>query len=143
MLLLSLTLSVISLPNITIHTVRADGVDVFYRTAGAEKAPVLLLLHGFPTSSVSCRHLLDGLSDKYRVIVRAFVLIPPIKKEANFSLFQAPDYPGFGFTEVPADRQYQYTFDALAKTVEAFTDILGLRKYGLCIFDYGAPVGLR
>ena len=79
-----------------IHRVEADGVNVFYREAGARDAPVVLLLHGFPTSSFQYRELIPRLADEYRVI--------------------APDLPGFGFTEVPARRAYQYTFDGLAQT---------------------------
>ncbi len=101
----------------------ADGVRVFYREAGDPNAPVVLLLHGFPASSFQYRELIPRLADRYRVI--------------------APDMPGFGFTAVPADRKYVYTFDSLAKTIEAFTNALNLKKYALYIFDYGAPTGLR
>lgn len=108
---------------ISMHRVLADGLDVFYREAGPADAPVVLLLHGFPTSSFQYRELMPLLADRYRVI--------------------APDLPGFGFTEIPAERRYRYTFDALAETVAAFTEALGLRRYALYIFDYGAPTGLR
>jgi pimeloyl-ACP methyl ester carboxylesterase len=110
-------------PLTSIHRVEADGVTVFYREAGAPDAPVVLLLHGFPTSSFQYRELIPRLADKYRVI--------------------APDLPGFGFTEVPEGRQYKYTFDALAKTILAFTEALHLKHYALYVFDYGAPTGLR
>jgi pimeloyl-ACP methyl ester carboxylesterase len=110
-------------PLTSIRRVEADGVTVFYREAGAPDAPVVLLLHGFPTSSFQYRELIPRLADKYRVI--------------------APDLPGFGFTEVPEGRQYKYTFDALAKTILAFTEALNLKHYALYIFDYGAPTGLR
>jgi pimeloyl-ACP methyl ester carboxylesterase len=103
--------------------VKADGVDVFYRASGGPKAPVVLLLHGFPTSSFMFRELIPRLADQYRVV--------------------APDLPGFGFTEVPEERKYKYSFDALAHTVEAFTDALGLNRYAIYVFDYGAPTGLR
>src|SRR3984957_16618061 len=103
--------------------VDADGVRVFYREAGDPNAPVVLLLHGFPTSSFMYRELIPRLADRYHVI--------------------APDLPGFGFTEVPADRHYTYTFDSLARTIEAFTEALQLHHYALYIFDYGAPTGLR
>src|ERR1700754_1165851 len=92
------------IPATSFHRIEADGVTVFYREAGPADAPVVLLLHGFPTSSFQYRELIPRLADKYRVI--------------------APDLPGFGFTEVPASRGYKYTFDALAKTVLAFTDAL-------------------
>lgn len=105
------------------HTVRADGVDVFYREAGPADGPVVLLLHGYPTSSHMYRDLIPLLADKYRVI--------------------APDLPGFGFTEVPAERNYVYTFANLAETLEAFVQALGLERYALYVFDYGAPTGLR
>ena len=84
------------------HRVEADGVQVFYRSAGDAAAPVVLLLHGFPTSSFMFRDLIPRLADQYRVI--------------------APDLPGFGFTEVPETRKYAYSFDALAGTIEAFTE---------------------
>ena len=110
-------------PLTTIHRIQADGITVFYRQAGPTNAPVVLLLHGFPTSSFQYRELIPRLADNYRVI--------------------APDLPGFGFTEVPPARSYKYTFDALANTVLAFTDTLQLQRYALYIFDYGAPTGLR
>jgi pimeloyl-ACP methyl ester carboxylesterase len=84
----------LNLPLTSIHRIEADGVKVFYREAGQVDAPVVLLLHGFPTSSFQYRELIPFLADKYRVI--------------------APDLPGFGFTEVPAERNYRYTFDSLA-----------------------------
>jgi pimeloyl-ACP methyl ester carboxylesterase len=105
------------------RTIQADGVNVFYREAGAADAPVVLLLHGFPTSSHMFRNLIPLLATKYRVI--------------------APDLPGFGFTEVPAERNYQYTFDSLAETMEAFVQALKLESYALYVFDYGAPTGFR
>jgi pimeloyl-ACP methyl ester carboxylesterase len=110
-------------PVTSVHKVEADGIEVFYRAAGDPSAPVLLLLHGFPTSSFMFRELIPRLADQFRVI--------------------APDLPGFGFTEVPEKRKYTYSFDALARTVEAFTDVLGLNSYAIYIFDYGAPTGLR
>jgi pimeloyl-ACP methyl ester carboxylesterase len=110
-------------PRTFIRRVEADGVSVFYREAGPANAPVVLLLHGFPTSSFQYRELIPRLADKYRVI--------------------APDLPGFGFTVVPAERKYKYSFEALAKTILAFTDALKLSRYALYVFDYGAPTGLR
>lgn len=103
--------------------VEADGVKVFYREAGAVDAPVLLLLHGFPSSSHQFRDLIPLLADKYRLI--------------------APDLPGFGFTEVPVQRNYVYTFDAIGETIRQFVDVLGLKRYAMYFFDYGAPTGLR
>src|ERR1700758_3049423 len=95
----------------TIHRIEAEGVKVFYREAGSPDAPIVLLLHGFPTSSFQYRELMPRLADRYRVI--------------------APDLPGFGFTDVPASRNYKYTFDALAQTILAFTEALGLKHYAL------------
>ncbi|KAF7986053.1 hypothetical protein HWV62_41428 [Athelia sp. TMB] len=112
-----------SVPTTTTSTIAVDGVEMFYRSAGDRTAPVVLLLHGFPTSSHQYRHLILKLATKYRVI--------------------APDLPGFGFTVVPTSRKYEYTFDSLAKTLEAFTDALELHKFAIYIFDYGAPTGLR
>jgi pimeloyl-ACP methyl ester carboxylesterase len=110
-------------PVTSVHRVEADGVRVFYRSAGDTSAPVLLLLHGFPTSSFMFRDLIPRLADQYRVI--------------------APDLPGFGFTEVPEKRKYKYSFEALARTIEAFADALSLNRYAIYVFDYGAPTGLR
>ena len=113
----------LSIPLASIHHVDADGVRIFYREAGRSDAPIVLLLHGFPSSSFQYRELMPRLADKYRVI--------------------APDLPGFGFTEVPEARNYTYTFDALAQTILAFTDALKLTRYALYVFDYGAPTGFR
>jgi pyruvate/2-oxoglutarate dehydrogenase complex dihydrolipoamide dehydrogenase (E3) component/pimeloyl-ACP methyl ester carboxylesterase len=110
-------------PETSIRRVEADGVTVFYREAGPADAPVVLLLHGFPTSSFQYRELIPRLADRYRVI--------------------APDLPGFGFTEVPDQRKYVYSFDALAQTIGKFTEALGLERYALYVFDYGAPTGFR
>src|ERR1700752_2311621 len=112
-----------SVPLTSIHTVEVDGVRVFYRAAGDTTAPVILLLHGFPSSSFMFRELIPRLADHYRVI--------------------APDLPGFGFTEVPAARNYVYSFDGLAVTIEAFTQALKIDRYALYVFDYGAPTGFR
>ncbi|ALL68302.1 Hydrolase, alpha/beta fold family protein [Paraburkholderia caribensis MBA4] len=110
-------------PAVSIKHIEADGVNVFYREAGSADAPVVLLLHGFPSSSHMYRDLIPRLADKYRVI--------------------APDLPGFGFTDVPAQRKYKYSFDGLAETISAFVDKLGLKRYAVYVFDYGAPVGFR
>jgi pimeloyl-ACP methyl ester carboxylesterase len=101
----------------------ADGVRVFYREAGDPALPTLLLLHGFPSSSHQFRDLIPLLSEHFHLV--------------------APDLPGFGFTEVPAERNYRYSFDALGNTLAAFVDALGLTRYAMYVFDYGAPTGLR
>ena len=110
-------------PHTSTRRIQADGVSVFYREAGAPDAPVVILLHGFPTSSFQYRELIPRLADRYRVI--------------------APDLPGFGFTEVPTERNYKYSFDALAGTITAFIEALHLTQYALYVFDYGAPTGFR
>jgi pimeloyl-ACP methyl ester carboxylesterase len=111
------------MPSTSVHRIEADGVRVFYRAAGDPAAPVVLLLHGFPTSSFMFRELIPRLATDYRVI--------------------APDLPGFGFTEVPPERKYDYSFDALAKTIAAFTEVIKVSRYAIYVFDYGAPTGFR
>jgi pimeloyl-ACP methyl ester carboxylesterase len=104
-------------------TVKIDNLDIFYRESGPKDAPIVLLLHGFPTSSQMFRNLLPALSDRYHVI--------------------APDYPGYGHSSMPARDEFAYTFDNLAKVIEHFTEKLGITKYALYVQDYGAPVGYR
>lgn len=106
-----------------IATINSDGVEIFYRAAGSKTAPVVLLLHGFPSSSHMFRNLIPLLSTRYRVI--------------------APDLPGFGFTLVPPERNYEYTFANVATTIEAFLDALSIEKFAVYIFDYGAPTAFR
>jgi pimeloyl-ACP methyl ester carboxylesterase len=98
-------------------------VSVFYREAGRPDAPVILLLHGFPTAGHMFRDLIPALADRYRVI--------------------APDLPGFGNTVAPSRASFQYSFDKLADVIEGFVEALKLTRYALYIFDYGAPTGLR
>ncbi len=108
---------------VSYKTQQVGDVNVFYREAGARHAPVLLLLHGFPTSSHMFRDLIPQLAEKYRVI--------------------APDLPGFGYTQAPEQGRFAYTFDNLAKVVDNFTQALSLDRYALYVFDYGAPTGYR
>ncbi|WP_034947931.1 alpha/beta fold hydrolase [Erwinia oleae] len=105
------------------RVVEADNLQVFYREAGEPTHPTLLLLHGFGASSHQFRELIPLLADKFHLI--------------------APDLPGFGFTDVPAERDYHYSFDALGQTLTHFVDALALKSYALYVFDYGAPAGLR
>ncbi len=105
------------------NTVDVDGVKMFYRSAGATDAPAVLLLHGFPSASHMFRDLIPELVDRYHVV--------------------APDLPGFGMTEQPARGQFAYTFDNIANVVDRFTEVLGLNKFAVYVFDYGAPVGFR
>jgi pimeloyl-ACP methyl ester carboxylesterase len=99
------------------------GHRVFYREAGDPAHPTLLLLHGFPTSSHMFRGLIPRLEGRFHLV--------------------APDLPGFGFSEAPDRAQFAYTFDNLTRVVEGFVDVLGLKRYALYVFDYGAPVGFR
>ena len=103
--------------------VDVDGFGVAYRESGPTAAPVLLLLHGFPSSSHMFRDLIPRLSDRYRVI--------------------APDLPGFGLSDLPPREQFKYTFANLAKVMTRFTEVLKLERFALYIFDYGSPTGLR
>lgn len=112
-----------SAPRARYRTIEVDGVEVFYREAGEPDAPAILLLHGFPTSSHMYRDLIPALADRYRVI--------------------APDYPGFGRSGMPDRGGFAYTFDNYARLVEALTDKLGVTRYAIYVFDYGAPVGFR
>jgi pimeloyl-ACP methyl ester carboxylesterase len=105
------------------HKININGVNVFYRAAGAEDLPVLLLLHGFPASSFMFRDLIDRLSDRFRVI--------------------APDYPGFGYSDAPSTREFEYTFDSLANVLEHFIEALNIQRYALYMQDFGGPVGFR
>ena len=105
------------------RTVEVQGVNVFYREAGSPQAPKVLLLHGFGASSYMFRALIPELARKYHVI--------------------APDLPGFGQTSVLPDTNFSYTFDNLASVIDAFTVAMGMDRYALYVFDYGAPVGWR
>ncbi|HEX7289222.1 MAG TPA: alpha/beta hydrolase [Candidatus Angelobacter sp.] len=100
-----------------------DGNKVFYREAGSPAAPAILLLHGFPTSSHMFRNIIPALAERYHVI--------------------APDLPGFGFSDAPDRKQFRYSFENLARVIDRFTEEIGLARYAVYVFDYGAPVGLR
>lgn len=110
-------------PTVRYRTVEIDGLEVFYREAGRQDAPTVLLLHGFPTSSHMFRDLIPQLAEKYHVV--------------------APDYPGFGYSSAPSVDEFDYTFDNLAAVVTKFIDRVGLKRYSLYVMDYGAPVGFR
>ena len=103
--------------------VNVEGSNIFYRAAGSAAAPTILLLHGFPTSSHMFRNLIPLLAERYHIV--------------------APDLPGFGVTETPERTKYRYTFEQLARTIDAFTEAIGLDHYAIYVFDYGAPVGFR
>jgi pimeloyl-ACP methyl ester carboxylesterase len=105
------------------RTMETGGHHVFYREAGEPRNPAVLLLHGFPTSSHMFRDLIPLLADRYHVV--------------------APDLPGFGNTVSPARGQFEYSFDNLARVIGAFVEAIGLQRYALYVFDYGAPTGFR
>ncbi|VEH21612.1 Haloalkane dehalogenase [Chryseobacterium nakagawai] len=111
--------------NQSVHyrNIKVNNLNLFYREAGSTDAPTILLLHGYPTSSHMFRNLIPILSTKYHVI--------------------APDLPGFGYSDAPDHQQFNYTFDNLTNTMQAFIDKLGMKRFAVYIFDYGAPVGLR
>jgi pimeloyl-ACP methyl ester carboxylesterase len=108
---------------VSYRSVQVDGLSIFYREAGPKDAPVLLLLHGLPSSSRMYEPLLQRLSDRYHLI--------------------APDYPGFGHSDWPDPTQFAYTFDHIATVMEHVTETLGLTHYSLYMQDYGGPVGFR
>lgn len=105
------------------RTADIDGLSIFYREAGPAKAPTIVLLHGFPTSSHMFRNLIPALASRYHVI--------------------APDYPGFGNSSMPAVSEFDYSFDNISRVVEKLLEQLGLDHYSLYLMDYGAPVGFR
>jgi pimeloyl-ACP methyl ester carboxylesterase len=105
------------------RTVKVDGLSIFYREAGPSGAPTILLLHGLPSSSRMFQPLLTRLADSYHLV--------------------APDYPGFGHSDWPDPKQFNYTFDRIASVMDNFTQALGLSRYTLYMQDYGGPVGFR
>lgn len=113
-----------SSPNPTFHrTIEVEGLDIFYREAGPEGAPTILLLHGYPTSSHMFRNLIRDLSDQFHLL--------------------APDYPGYGRSEQPPMAEFDYTFDNMAKIVEGFLEALNVERFSIYLMDYGAPIGYR
>ncbi len=105
------------------RTRQVDGHSIFYREAGSNDAPTVVLLHGLPSSSRMFEPLFARLSDRYHLV--------------------APDYPGFGHSDWPDPKQFAYTFDHVAELMSRFTEALGLRRYALYMQDYGGPVGFR
>ena len=109
--------------DIAYRTADVDGQTVFYREAGASDAPTIVLLHGFPSSSHMFRDLIPLLADQFHII--------------------APDLPGFGKSDMPARGEFDYTFEHITDVIDRLTEILGLDRFALYVFDYGAPVGFR
>jgi pimeloyl-ACP methyl ester carboxylesterase len=109
--------------SISFKTAQINGFKVFCREAGDPQAPAVLLLHGFPTSSHMFRNLIPQLAGDYRVV--------------------APDLPGFGFSDAPDHKSFRYTFDHLAEVIGDFVQQIGLKRFAVYVFDYGAPVGFR
>ena len=105
------------------RTVKVRDLDIFYREAGPKDAPTILLLHGFPTASHMFRDLIPQLADRFRLV--------------------APDLPGFGQSDMPARSAFIYTFENIANVIERFTEVIGLHRFAIYVFDYGAPVGFR
>lgn len=103
--------------------VSIDDLNIFYRESGPKDAPTVLLLHGFPTSSHMYRNLIPILNKNYRVI--------------------APDFPGFGYSDAPESTTFKYTFDNLTRYIQGLIDALGLKRFAIQVFDYGAPIGFR
>jgi pimeloyl-ACP methyl ester carboxylesterase len=105
------------------RSVGVDGLNIFYREAGNTNAPAVLLLHGFPSSSHMFRDLIPLLADRFHIV--------------------APDLPGFGQSDMPARDKFAYTFDHLAEIIGRFTEVIGLARFAVYVFDYGAPTGFR
>jgi len=108
---------------VTFRKVDVDGIRVFYREAGPNAAPTILLLHGFPTAGHMFRDLIPQLADRFRLV--------------------APDLPAFGQSDMPARGTFTYTFENIANVIDRLTEVIGLRRFAVYVFDYGAPVGFR
>ena len=108
---------------VTFRKVDVDGIRVFYREAGPNAAPTILLLHGFPTAGHMFRDLIPRLADRFRLV--------------------APDLPAFGQSDMPARGTFTYTFENIANVIDRLTEVIGLRRFAVYVFDYGAPVGFR
>ena len=108
---------------ITYRTAGVDGINIFYREAGPADAPTLLLLHGFPSAGHMFRDLIPHLVDRFHIV--------------------APDLPGFGQSDMVARGMFTYTFDHIAEVINRFTEVIGLKRFAIYVFDYGAPTGFR
>src|SRR5262245_26573639 len=108
---------------VTFRKADVDGIGIFYREAGPRHAPTILLLHGFPTASHMFRDLIPPLADRFRIV--------------------APDFPGFGQSDMPPRSAFTYTFENIANVIDRFTGVIGLQRFAMYVFDYGAPVGFR
>jgi pimeloyl-ACP methyl ester carboxylesterase len=108
---------------VSFRKLNVDGLNIFYREAGQRDAPAILLLHGFPTASHMFRNLIPRLADRFHLV--------------------APDFPGFGQSDMPPRNGFSYTFAKIADVIGRFTEVAGLDRYAMYIFDYGSPVGFR
>jgi pimeloyl-ACP methyl ester carboxylesterase len=108
---------------VTYRKVDVDGIGVLYREAGPKDAPTILLLHGFPTAGHMFRDLIPQLADRFRLV--------------------APDLPGFGQSDMPVRSAFIYTFENIANVIDRFTEVIGLKRFAIYVFDYGAPTGFR
>jgi pimeloyl-ACP methyl ester carboxylesterase len=108
---------------VSYRKVDVDGLNIFFRQAGPQDAPALLLLHGFPSAGHMFRDLIPQLADRFYVV--------------------APDLPGFGQSDMPERTSYSYSFDNIATAIDRFTEVIGLRRFAIYVFDYGAPTGFR